>query len=48
MRKGLRFGSMFKDSGMNHYIGGWDMAALDEDQPFVIVKDQLSVIVSVV
>jgi len=36
--KGLSFELMFKLSGMNHYIGGWDMAALDEDQLSVITS----------
>jgi len=45
--EGLSFKLMFKRSGMNHYIGGWVAALeLDEDKLPVIVKDQLSVISS--
>jgi len=42
--KGYTFGSMFKLSGMNHYIGGWDIKCGDSYD----YENQLSAIVSVV
>jgi len=38
VRKGLDFKLMFRHSGMNHYIGGWEMAPYREDKISVIVS----------
>jgi len=46
VRKGLYFDGMFKDSGMNHYIGEWDFKFGDAYQMFGVCENQLSVISS--